>query len=164
MIDDDTGTDAAGYRGIASATAALSHLPNCGVEPASPCSPVATSHAGSMAGGFAARALAIAVLVSVGGCTSGPDSNCKPDPPPSLHIDTSAIPLGVVTTEGACTQPRCTEPVGSGCTHWVGDMTSTFEDDHCTVILDAPDGRRLTRFVVAHSVCGAPPTARLTFP
>jgi hypothetical protein len=121
-------------------------------------------------GGFvhAARSLTAVSLflgTAIGAaCASNYDGggHC-PDASPSLRVDTSAAPLGAVTTEGACTEVRCTMSEGSGCSLWEGEITSILESDRCTIVLNLPDGRRLTKFAHGSSTCGAPNKTVVTF-
>jgi hypothetical protein len=89
-------------------------------------------------------------------CSSNYDSGPScPDPSlPSLRIDTSAAPLGTVTTQGACTEVHCATAEGRGCSLWEGKITSLSELDTCTIVLTLPDGRRLTKVAHGSSTCG----------
>ena len=97
-------------------------------------------------------------LAATGGaaCSSNHDSGPScPDPSvPSLRVDTSAAPLGTVTTQGACTEVRCATSEGGGCSLWEGEITSLSELDTCTIVLTLPDGRRLTKVAHGSSICG----------
>lgn len=109
------------------------------------------------------NALAIGVAASVGACSDDLLPDCKRDPAPTLQIDTSSFPLGVVTTQGACTQVHCAEPNGNGCRLWEGELTSVNAIDRCEILLSLPDGQRQTRQVVGSGQCGAPLRQRVVF-
>ena len=115
-----------------------------------------------------ARLIAILApfLAATGGaaCSSNHvDGNC-PDPSlPSLRVDTSAAPLGTVTTQGACTEVHCATSEGGGCSLWEGEVTSLSELDTCMIVLTLPDGRRLTKVIHGSSTCGAPNKTLVTF-
>ncbi len=114
----------------------------------------------------ALRVIAIGMAACCGSACSSdkliPD--CTPDPSPTLLIDTTSLPLGVVTTEGACTPVHCAAAEGSGCRLWVGDITSIRGLDHCTIVLTLPSGRRLSKSVeTIGNQCGAPTVTRVTF-
>lgn len=117
----------------------------------------------------AARSIAALTvfLGATGGAACSTDSgispDCKPDPSPTLQINSQAFEAGVVTTAGACSEVRCSAPVGNGCRLWEGEMTSQDTRDHCQIFLELDDGRRMSREVQATPKCGGPQTKRVTF-
>ena len=115
---------------------------------------------------LAAHAVALIVVVgSAAGCSNKFEdgaANCKPDPSPTLNIDTSSFPLGVVRTKGACTQVTCSAPIATGCGSWVGDMTSK-NGERCEVFFDLGDRRHLYRELAASSWCAAPQSQFVIF-
>jgi hypothetical protein len=117
----------------------------------------------------AARSIAAITLslAATGGaaCSSNYDGpGYCPDPSvPSLRVDTSAAPLGTVTTQGACSEVHCATSEGSGCSLWEGEITSLSELDTCTIVLTLPDGRRLTKVAHRSLTCGIQDRTPVTF-
>ena len=81
------------------------------------------------------------------------ESGCKPYSRLRVFVPPESV-LGVVTTQGACTDVQCAAPDGSGCRLWEGEMTSENTADRCLVVLTLPDGRR--RELVATPRCQGP--------
>ena len=101
---------------------------------------------------FRRNALAISVAACVGACSDAPLIDCSGDSP-TLQIDTSSFPLGVVTTEGECTQVHCTAPEGNGCLRWVGERTGVNQIARCKIVLSLPDGQSKVLEVSGSGTC-----------
>ena len=91
-------------------------------------------------------------------CSSAPVvGSCTPDPSPTLIVDTSEVPTGILTSSGACTPMTCAQSGTVGnCSRWVGDFDESSAEYMCLLQLDIPDGTRLEQTAVRGTIAPRP--------